>query len=120
MAKIFISYRREDSNREAQHFRDKLSAFLPASRILFDVDSIPPGADWRQHIEDSVASCDVLIAVIGKQWLSVKAEDGSRRLDHPNDWVRVEIETALSAAFKSFHCCLTTRICLRRISFPQG
>jgi hypothetical protein len=60
-----------------------------------DVDSIKPGIDFGKTIEERVGSCDVLIAVIGKRWLSAADEGGRRRLDNPEDFVRLEIGIAL-------------------------
>ena len=60
-----------------------------------DVDDIPAGVDFVKFLENEVQSCDVLIALIGRQWLNVKDEHGNRRLNNPNDSVRIEIATAL-------------------------
>ena len=95
MAKIFISYRRDDSAYATGVIRDNLVRELADSEVFLDVDSIPYGVDFRQHLERSVAACDFLVAVIGKTWLTVVDHQGQRRLDNPNDAVRVEVETAL-------------------------
>lgn len=60
-----------------------------------DVAAIEPGRDFRKAIDASVASCSVLLAVIGREWLEAKDEAGDRRLDDPNDFVRVELASAL-------------------------
>lgn len=60
-----------------------------------DVDAIDPGEDFTQVVEQSVGSCDVLLALIGRTWVTTADEEGRRRLDKPSDWVRVEIRTAL-------------------------
>ena len=60
-----------------------------------DVDTIEPGSDFVEAIEKSVGSCDVLIAVIGKHWLTSSDEKRRRRIDNPDDFVRLEIATAL-------------------------
>ena len=96
MAKIFISYRREDSAYATGVIRDQLVGNLAGCEVFFDVDSIPFGVDFRQHLENSVGACDFLVAVIGKTWLTVVDAQGQRRLDNPNDAVRVEVETALA------------------------
>lgn len=95
MAKIFISYRRDDSAYATGVIRDQLASNLRDCEIFLDVDSIPYGVDFRRHLESSVGACDYLIAVIGKRWLTVVDTRGQRRLDDPNDAVRVEVETAL-------------------------
>jgi hypothetical protein len=91
---IFISYRREDSSASAGRLYDRLLACLPKNQIFIDVD-LDPGIDFFQAIEASVGSCDVLIAVIGKRWLLSPDEGGKRRLDNLEDFVRLEIATAL-------------------------
>ena len=63
-----------------------------------DVDSIPLGRDFRRVLQDAVARCDALLIVIGPQWLGEKDAAGQRRVDDPEDWVRIEIETALERA----------------------
>jgi TIR domain/Sel1 repeat len=93
--KIFISYRRDDSSASAGRLYDRLSSHFGSTQIFMDVDNLDPGVDFVRKIEESVGSCDVLIAVIGKRWLISSDEEGKRRLDLPEDFVRVEIATAL-------------------------
>jgi hypothetical protein len=95
MAKIFISYRRDDSAYATGVIRDQLATQLTDCEIFLDVDSIPYGVDFRRHLEASVSACDFLVAVIGKSWLRVVDIQGQRRIDNPDDAVRVEVETAL-------------------------
>jgi formylglycine-generating enzyme required for sulfatase activity len=95
MPKIFISYRREDSAYPAAVIRSRLVSDFGQSEIFFDVDSIPPGHDFRVHIGHKVGACDYVIVVIGKAWLTACDEAGGRRLDNPADFVRLEIEAAL-------------------------
>jgi hypothetical protein len=97
---IFISYRRKDSAASAGRLYDRLSGRFRSNRIFFDVDNIPPGVDFVETIEQSVGSCDVLIAVIGKRWLISSEGEGSRRLDNPDDFVRLEIATALKRSIR--------------------
>jgi membrane-associated protease RseP (regulator of RpoE activity) len=92
---VFISYRRNDAAAEAERLCDRLSTYFPKSHIFMDFDSIKPGADFVKAIETSVGSCDVLIAVIGKGWLTAYDKEGKLRLDDPKDIVRREIATAL-------------------------
>jgi TIR domain len=91
---IFISYRRDDNSAFAGRLYDRLSARLPNNHIFIDVD-LEPGIDFVEEIERSVGSCEVLIAVIGKRWLRSSVGKGKRRLENPEDFVRVEIATAL-------------------------
>jgi len=96
MSKIFISYRREDSKHVVGRIFDHLSRHFGADHVFKDVDSIPLGEDFRDVIGGSVESCDVVLAIIGDKWLGLEDEAGKRRLDDPDDFVRVEIEAGLS------------------------
>jgi len=92
---FFISHRREESQWSAKSLYDRLCRDFDPKQILMDVDSIALDADYIKAIEKTVAGCDLLIALIGNNWLSSKDEQGGRRLDNPEDFVRVEIGTAL-------------------------
>jgi hypothetical protein len=91
---IFINYRRDDSSASAGRLYDRLSSHFSANQVFFDIDNLPLGVDFADVIEENVGSCDVLIAVIGRRWIS-SHEGGKRRLDNPDDFVRIEIATAL-------------------------
>src|SRR6516164_8905268 len=93
--KIFISYRRDDSAGHAGRVHDKLEGKFGRARLFMDVDTIPLGRNFVKAISEKVAQCDVLLAVIGPNWLTIRDEEGKRRLDNPNDFVRVEIGVAL-------------------------
>jgi tetratricopeptide (TPR) repeat protein len=91
---IFISYRRDDSSAWAGRLSDNLSKHFASKQIFIDVD-LEPGIDFVEAIVTSVGACDVLIAVIGKHWLLSADQEGKRRLENPEDFVRLEIATAL-------------------------
>lgn len=91
----FVSYRREDSREITGRICDRLNNEFGKRSIFRDVDSIPAGVDFREHISQSVNRCTLLLAIIGDKWLNAKNKQGERRLDLPNDHLRVEIETAL-------------------------
>jgi len=93
--KIFINYRRGDEPGFTHALLGRLEQAFPAERLFIDVDNIPPGEDFVRALESQVAQCDALLAVIGNGWLDATDESGSRRLDDPNDFVRIEIESAL-------------------------
>jgi formylglycine-generating enzyme required for sulfatase activity len=95
MSRIFISYRRDDSAGYAIALYKQLSEHFGAEQIFMDIDTIEPGLDFVEVIEQAVGSCDALVALIGKQWLTLTDEAGNRRLDDPYDFVRLEIATAL-------------------------
>lgn len=90
--KIFINYRREDSRGDAGRLFDRLKARFP-SQVFMDVSTIEPGVDFVEAIEHAVGSCDACVVVIGKHWLI--DDTGRRRLEEPEDFVRLEITTAL-------------------------
>ena len=95
MRQIFVSYRREDAEGEAGHLSGDLARHFGKDSVFLDVDKIPKGRDFRKAIEDNVAICAVLLAVIGKGWIDAKDEGGHRRLDDPSDFLRLEIASAL-------------------------
>jgi len=94
-ARVFISYRREDSAAFAGRVHDRLERDLGRNLLFMDVDAIPLGVNFVNVLRDEVAKCDVLLAVIGPRWLDARDEHGNRRLDDPNDFLRIEIATAL-------------------------
>lgn len=91
---VFISYRREDSPGHAGRMYDRLRNRFGTDSVFWDIE-LEPGSDFVQAIEDAVGSCEVLVAVIGRFWIDAKDTDGRRRLENPEDFVRLEIETAL-------------------------
>ncbi len=96
MPRIFLNYRREDSAGIAGRLFDRLCVELGRENVFRDLDTLVPGADFTKVIADQVASCDALIAVIGKDWLTARDADGHRRLDQPGDLVKAEIREALA------------------------
>jgi uracil-DNA glycosylase family 4 len=95
MSRIFINYRRQDSEGYVGRLYDHLAQHFERNDLFMDVDSIKPGQDFVKTLEDAVNACDVFIAVIGPQWLGITNESGERRLDQWNDFARVEIASAL-------------------------
>jgi len=93
---IFINYRRDDAQGTAGRLRDRLVRDSRSSKVFMDVDNIPAGVDFVDYLNDQVAGCDVLLAIIGPNWLHAKDETGQRRLDNTGDYVRVEIAAALT------------------------
>jgi hypothetical protein len=92
---IFLSYRREDAAPYARLLQFQLSERFPDARVFMDLDSIEPGLDFAQVIGKAVDSCAVLVALIGRQWATLTDEEGRRRLDNPDDYVRFEVQAAL-------------------------
>jgi TIR domain len=94
-AKVFISYRRDDSAGHAGRVRDRLERELGRDLLFMDVDAIPLGKNFAKVLHEEVAKCGVLLAVIGPNWADARDEHGNRRLDDPNDFVRIEVAAAL-------------------------
>ena len=92
---IFISYRRDDSEGEAGRLFDDLVRAYGENSVFMDVAGISPGFDFRKAIDDNVSSCGVLLAMIGPTWATIANGSGKRRLDDENDFVRLEIASAL-------------------------
>ncbi len=95
MPEIFICYRREDSGYAAYMIRTRLVADFGEDAVFMDIDSIPLGVDFRKYLADGVARCDVVLALIGEQWTG-DSGGSPRRIDDPNDFVRIELEAALA------------------------
>jgi hypothetical protein len=95
MRAIFISYRRDDAEGQAGRLFDDLVSHFGEGAVFMDVAGIEPGTDFRRAIDAHVASCGVLLAVIGKSWLDAKDESGRRRLEDAGDFVRLETASAL-------------------------
>lgn len=92
---VFVNYRREDTRSAAERLYESLSHEFGEDNVFMDVDALEPGADFVDAINERVRKCHVMLAVIGPRWLTVTDERGRRRLDAPDDFVRLEIETAL-------------------------
>jgi hypothetical protein len=92
---IFVNYRRTDAEGEAGRLFDELTLQFSSERVFMDVAAIEPGRDFRKAIDESVAACSILLAVIGQEWLGSKDDAGRRRLENPNDFVRMELASAL-------------------------
>jgi hypothetical protein len=95
MTKVFLCYRREDSGGYAGRIQDQLAQAFGSDVLFMDVDATPLGVNFIRVLHNEIAKCDVLLAVIGRNWLDARDEDGNRRLENPNDFVRVEIGAAL-------------------------
>jgi len=93
--RLFISYRRDDSAGHAGRVHDRLQQEFGRDLLFMDVDSIPLGANFAKALGDEIAKCDVLLAIIGPGWLDARDDSGHRRLENPDDFVRMEIGTAL-------------------------
>jgi hypothetical protein len=95
MPRIFISYRRNDSLESTGRIYDRLVQRFGCDSVFRDIDSIPLGLPFPSVLRDTLARTDVVLAVIGPSWLSATLGDGRRRIDDPDDFVRLEIDTTL-------------------------
>ena len=94
MPRIAISYRRDDSAGITGRIFDRLVARYGGDSVFRDVDNIPLGVDFREHINTVLAQTDITLVVVGKRWFG-PLPMRRRRIDDPTDPVRVEVETAL-------------------------
>ena len=91
---IILSYRREDSAGVTGRIFDRLIQEFGSDRVFMDIDSMPAGVDFHDHLHEILADCGALLVVIGKGWRSQRKGQPPRIMD-PDDWVRIEVETAL-------------------------
>jgi len=97
---IFVSYRRADSRHVAGRLGDRLVDHFGPERVFIDVETIEPGADFGEAVIRALGASRVLVVVIGPGWLSAVSRRGGRRLDDPDDLVRVEVGTALERGLR--------------------
>src|SRR5262245_26569761 len=91
-----MCYRREDSGESSGRIYERLERKYGQDNVFKDVDTIPLGVDFRRVLSSEVAKCDVMLVIIGPQWIGATDERGQRRLDDPADFVRIEVEAALA------------------------
>ncbi|MGO9486752.1 MAG: tetratricopeptide repeat protein, partial [Rhodomicrobium sp.] len=124
MSKIFISYRRHDSRPVATLIYDPLArhfeAKFGAGAVFMDVHGIPLGVNFRSYLNEQVASAELLLALIADRWLTAVDEHGSRRIDSPNDFVRIEIEAALKRGVPVVPVYVDDAKFLREADLPDG
>jgi len=93
MVQIVVSYRRNDTKWLTHRICEHLENRFGVGNVFLDIDNIPIGHDYRDHIRQTLDSCDILVAIVGPKWLE---RDDSGDLDNDADWVRLEISTALT------------------------
>jgi hypothetical protein len=97
---VVLNYRREDTAGHAGRLYDALARRFGEECVFMDIDAIEPGADFTQVIETAVGSCHAFVALIGRRWLTVTDVTGRRRIDNPEDFVRLELEAALQRSIR--------------------
>jgi hypothetical protein len=93
MTQIAISYRRDDSKAASHMLFEHFKIVFGRQSVFLDFDSIGPGVDFRNDIDNTLQRCDVVVVMIGPRWLGARP-DGTNRIDSAEDWVRIEVETA--------------------------
>jgi hypothetical protein len=117
---VFISYRRADSDYPAGWLFERLAERFGRTRVFKDVDSLQPGDDFAEVITAAVSSCPALVAVIGERWLTITDDHGRRRLDDPDDFVRLEIEAALNRGVRVIPVLVDRASMPRSADLPTG
>eukprot|EP01041_Mallomonas_annulata_P019814 gene19814-39325_t len=100
--KIFISYRRSDSTKDARAVYERLRREFGEQRVFIDFEGIAPGEDFVDLLERNLDGCEVLVALIGPGWADARTEKGDRRLHDAEDFVRIELRAALTRGIKVF------------------
>jgi hypothetical protein len=119
MPKILVNYRRDDSAAYAGRLADRLRERFGDDNVFVDIDTIRPGDDYVEKIEQSIAACDVVVVIIGRSWLSVTDAQGRRRLDREDDFVRTEIMKALQRRIRVVPVLVAMRQCPRPQTFRR-
>ena len=99
-AGIFISYRRQESTAQARAVYERLTREFGAGEVFIDLEGLDYGEDFVVSLERQLANCRVLLALIGPQWVEAKDGHGQHRLHDENDFVRLEVATALSRGIR--------------------
>ncbi len=94
-AKVFISYRRRDTAGHAGRLYDAMASQFDERNVFMDVDDMAPGVDFVDRITQAISACHVLLVVMGPRWATLLDEEGNVRLEEAEDFVRLEVETAL-------------------------
>lgn len=118
MSNLFISYRRDDSSGYAINFYDRLASRFGHDRVFMDIDHIQPGEDFHDIIHEKLKSVQVAIVLIGKHWLNIPGE-ATRRIDNPDDWVRLEIATLLERKIRVIPVLVGSAIMPKSTELPE-
>jgi hypothetical protein len=117
---IFISYRREETSGQAGRLYDRLREQFGEDFVFMDVDSIEIGADFPRAVIEAMSRCNILLVLIGRNWLAITDSEGRRRIDNPDDWVRLEIETILQRDVRVIPVLLDGAILPRADDLPRS
>ena len=100
MAGIFISYRRQESTKDARSLYERLRAEFGHDQVFIDLEGLDYGVDFVESLDAQLQDCQVLLALVGPHWLTAQDGRGRRRLDDPNDFVLIEVRTALERGIR--------------------
>jgi TIR domain len=117
---VFISYRRQETSDIAGRLYDRLALRLGDDQVFMDVDRIELGVDFAEVIAQAVSTCQVLLAVIGPRWLTATDEGGRRRLDDPDDIVRLEVQAALERDIRVVPILVAGAVMPRAHELPES
>jgi hypothetical protein len=117
---IFVSYRRQETSGTAGRLADQLANHFGVGRVFMDVDTIEPGVDFAEAIARALETCEVLLAVIGPLWLTATDKQGRRRLDDPDDIVRIEIQAALARNVRVIPILVENAVMPPRQDLPES
>jgi hypothetical protein len=101
MPKIFISYRRADTGPEAGRLRTALVHHFGKEHIFRDKDSISGGVNWREEVREALSGDTIVLALIGKTWITATDVTGQRLIDSSTSNNRLELETALRVGLRT-------------------
>jgi tetratricopeptide (TPR) repeat protein len=118
--RAFISYRAEDALSVATTLARELDGALAFGEVFLDHRNIEPGEPWPERLRDEVRRADVVFVLIGTRWLTLQGAYGIRRIDHPDDWVRREIEEALTADRRIIPVLIDGASPLDPLAFPTA
>jgi TIR domain len=96
MPDIFVSYRRDDTEGWVGGLVRTLQESFPQTQVFYDIATVRPGEDFLVAIDRALSSCQAVLVLIGPRWLSAQTAEGRRRIDDPDDFVRIEIAAALA------------------------
>ena len=116
---IILSYRRDDSAGVTGRIFDRLAQEFGADRVFMDIDSMPAGVDFHDHLQAILANCGALLVVIGKSWRAQRKGQPSRIMD-PDDWVRIEVETALQREIPVIPLLIDGAVMPNRDQLPES
>ena len=119
-SRVFVSYRRDDEPHATRRIVEALAKQFGPDSVFQDIDSIPLGANFRKHITQALENSAALLAVIGRHWIDARDDEGLRRLEHPEDPLRIEIETALRLKLPVIPVFVLPAKAPRRQDLPQS